>query len=140
VGLVIFGKKTRRNITMGVLPESVSKAWNQREGAVVFTTVDENGNPNSIYATCVGKFSEDTLVVADNYFDKTRKNIKSGSTGSLLFITSEGKSFQVKGRIEYHQAGEIFDFMKSWNPEKHPGHAAAVVKVQEVYSGSEKLL
>ncbi len=29
---------------------------------------------------------------------------------------------------------------KKWNPEKHPGHAAAALKVEEVYSGAEKLL
>ena len=46
---------------MANLPESVSRAWEDRDGAVVLTTVDETGNPNSIYATCVGKFSEDAL-------------------------------------------------------------------------------
>ncbi len=125
---------------MANLPESVSRAWEDRDGAVVLTTVDETGNPNSIYATCVGKFSEDALVVADNYFDKTRKNIFAGSRGSILFITKEGKSFQVKGSIEYITEGEVFDFMKSWNPEKHPGHAATVLKVEEAYSGAKKLL
>ena len=127
-------------VNMGSLPEAVSKAWDERDGAVVFTTVDERGNPNSIYATCVSKFSEDSLVVADNYFEKTRKNILSGSRGSMLFITREGKSFQVKGRIEYHKVGEIFDDMKEWNPPHHPGHAAVVLKVEEVYSGAERLL
>ena len=125
---------------MANLPESVSRAWEDRDGAVVLTTVDESGNPNSIYATCVGKFSEDTLVVADNYFDKTRKNILAGSRGSILFITREGKSFQVKGCIEYVTEGEVFDFMKNWNPEKHPGHAATALKIEEVYSGAKKLL
>jgi predicted pyridoxine 5'-phosphate oxidase superfamily flavin-nucleotide-binding protein len=124
---------------MAVLPEAVSKAWEERDGAVVLTTVDDKGNPNSIYATCVGKFNDEILVVADNYFDKTRKNILSGSRGSILFITKEGRSFQVKGTIDYITEGEVFDFMKSWNPEKHPGHAATALKVEEVYSGAEKL-
>jgi predicted pyridoxine 5'-phosphate oxidase superfamily flavin-nucleotide-binding protein len=124
---------------MTVLPEAVSKAWENREGPIVFTTVDEQGKPNAIYATCVGKFSEDTLVVADNYFNKTRANILSGSQGSLLFITSERKAYQVKGSIEYHTEGAIFDDMKSWNPTKHPGHAAAALKVEQVFSGGEQL-
>lgn len=79
------------------------------------------------------------LVVADNYFDKTRKNIRSGSYGSILLITKDDDSFQARGTIEYHEEGELFDFMKNWNPEKHPGHAAAVLKVEEVYSESRKL-
>ena len=53
----------------------------------MLTTVDGAGVPNAIYATCVSRFDEETLVVADNYFNKTRKNILSGSKGSLLFIT-----------------------------------------------------
>ena len=29
--------------------------------------------------------------------------------------------------------------MKKWNPKEHPGHAAAALKVEEVYKGGEKL-
>ncbi len=125
---------------MSRLPENVSKAWSDRKGPVVLTTVDKNGVPNAIYATCVSKFDEEKIVIADNYFDKTRKNILGGSTGSLLFITNEGKAFQIKGAIEYHKEGNIFQDMKKWNPGKHPGHAAAALKVEEVYSGAQKLL
>ncbi len=125
---------------MPSLPESVSKEWDNRKGPVVLITVDKNGTPNAIYATCVSKFSEDTLVVADNYFSKTKENIFAGSKGALLFITPENKSFQIKGTIDYHTEGAIFDDMKKWNPKEHPGNAAAALKVEEVYSGAKKLL
>ena len=125
---------------MSDLPKNVSKAWDERKGPVVFSTIDENGVPNAVYATCVSKFDENTLVIADNYFAKTRNNILSGSKGSILFITNEGKAFQVKGTIEYHKEGDIFEDMKKWNPEQHPGHAAAALRVDEVFSGAEKLL
>lgn len=124
---------------MAVLPEIVSKAWENREGPVIFTTVDGNGNPNAIYATCISKYSEDMIVVANNYFSKTMSNLLAGSKGSILFMTKEGKSYQIKGSLEYHQTGAIFDDMKKWNPAKHPGHGAAVLKIEEVYSGAEKL-
>ena len=125
---------------MAVLPEKVSKAWEDREGPIILSTVNGDGIPNSIYATCVSKYSEDTIVVANNYFSKTLKNILAGSKGSILFITKEGKSYQIKGSIEYHKEGNIFDDMKKWNPKKHPGHAAAALKVEEVYTGAERLL
>ena len=124
---------------MPVLPEDVSKAWENREGPIVLTTVDTEGNPNAIYATCVSKYHEDTLVVADNFFSKTRANILAGSKATLLFITKEGKSYQIKGKIEYHTEGAVFDDMKQWNPAKLPGHAAAALKVEQVFSGAEKL-
>ncbi|MFP4029340.1 MAG: pyridoxamine 5'-phosphate oxidase family protein [Candidatus Brocadiia bacterium] len=125
---------------MAALPENVAEAWENREGPVVLTTVDPDGKPNSIYAGCVSKYDDETLVVADNYFHKTRKNIKNGCVGALLFITEEDGAFQVKGPIEYHEEGPVFEDMKSWNPEQHPGNAAAALRVQEVYSGADQLL
>ncbi len=125
---------------MTALPEIVSKAWEDREGAIILSTVDRDGNPNAIYATCVSKFSEDTIVVANNFFSKTLENILAGSKGSILFITKEGTSYQIKGSFEYHKEGDIFDDMKKWNPKNLPGHAAAALKVEGVYAGAKKLL
>jgi hypothetical protein len=85
-------------------------------------------------------YGKDTIVVADNYFHKTRENVLAGSKGAILFLTKEGKAFQIKGSIEYHKDGPIFEDMKKWNPKIRPGHAAAALKVEEVYSGGEKLL
>ena len=123
---------------MVAIPEQVAEAWENRKGPAIFGTVDEQGMPNVIYVGCVAMFDEGTLVVADNHFSKTRRNILQGSKGALLFM-GDGKAYQVKGTIEYHTEGEVFDHMKSWNPEKHPGNAAAALKVEEVYSGAEKL-
>jgi uncharacterized protein len=122
------------------IPETVTSAWEKKEGPVVFTTVDSAGNPNSIYATCTSLYGEEYFVIADNYFSKTRKNILTGSTGSILFITDENKAYQIKGTIQYHKKGDLFDDMKTWNPEKHPGVGAAALKVDTIYSGAEQLL
>ena len=53
---------------MTVLPKVVSQAWENREGPIVLATVDTEGNPNVIYATCVRQVSEDTL--AERYNQK----------------------------------------------------------------------
>jgi hypothetical protein len=88
----------------------------------------------------VSLYDPSTVLIADNYFDKTRKNIDAGSSSSFLFITKEGKAYQLKGAVEYHTEGELFDDMKSWNSPKHPGAGAAALKIQEIYSGAEKLV
>lgn len=124
---------------MTKLPEIINDAWKNREEKIIFTTVDNDGIPNAVYITCVARYGEDLIVIADNYFDKTKKNILSGSKGSVLFITKDGKAYQAKGTIEYHRRGKIFDDMKTWNPEKHPGHAVAALKIEEGYSGAEKV-
>lgn len=125
---------------MAKLSKEIIEAWENREGPVVLATVDENGTPNIIYATCVGKFADDTLVVADNYFDKTRRNLRRGSRGAILFMTKDKKAFQAKGMLEYHESGPIYDDMKKWNPTQHPGNAAAALRVAEVYQGAEKII
>ncbi len=124
---------------MESLPQEICEAWKKREEITVFATIDDDGMPNVIYATCVGLYENRDFVVADNYFDKTRRNIKRGSKASFLFMTKDGKAYQIKGTLEYETSGKIFDFMKCWNPAKHPGHAAAILKPVATYSGSRKV-
>jgi len=124
---------------MASLSESFRQAWADREGPVVLATVSPEGVPNIIYASCVGMFGDDRLVVADNYFDKTRKNLAHGGKGCVLFLSKGGKAYQAKGLLEYHTEGEVFDDMKTWNSPQHPGHAAAALRVEEVWSGAEKV-
>jgi uncharacterized protein len=124
---------------MSVLPKMVNEAWKNRDGAIVLTTVDAEGVPNAIFATCVKKIRDDAIVICDNYFHKTRANIAAGSKGSLLFITNDKKAFQLKGSFEYLTEGELFDNLKDWVEEKHPKIAAVVLHVEDIFSGAEKL-
>ena len=120
--------------------EVVKEAWKRREGPVVLPTVDLAGRPNIIYVTCVSLYGDDRLVVADNYFDKTRKNIKAGSKGAALFMTNDKKAYQLKGALEYHITGPVFEDMKKWNPPSHPGHGAVALIVQDAFSGAKRLI
>ena len=106
---------------------------------MVLATVAADGSPNIIYATCVGLHGDERAVVADNYFDKTRRNLQAGCKGAILFMTADKKAYQLKGTLEYHTSGPVFDGMKTWNPAKHPGHAAAALVVDEVYSGAKRI-
>ena len=126
---------------MRVLPEIVSKALDSRKAPAIFTTVDAEGVPNSVYVGFVHKPNEETLVLADNYFDKTRKNIQAGCACSLLFISPEDKAYQLKGSVSYETSGEAFEAMKKgWLPAKYPGVAAVVFSIESVFCGAEQLL
>jgi predicted pyridoxine 5'-phosphate oxidase superfamily flavin-nucleotide-binding protein len=132
-------ERKKGRTTMAIIPESVRQAWELRSGPAVLVTTSRDNVPNAIYVTCVGMMNDETVVVANNYFHKTLRNIAAGHKGSLLFITPEKKSFQLKGGIEYHENGPVFEYMKSWNPPEHPGHGAVALRVEEVYSGAERL-
>lgn len=120
--------------------EILTKAWEDREGPAILATVDSSGKPNVIYVGEIRYVPCEGFIVADNYFHKTRANIKNGTEGSILFLTKERKSFQVKGPLTYHTEGAIFENMQSWHDSKYPGVAATLLRVEEAYSGSEKLL
>lgn len=125
---------------MAKIPPVTLAAWQDRDGPIVLTTVGADGVPNAIYATCVGLHDDAAVLVANNYFDKTMTNITGGTRASVLFLTKSGKSYQLKGSVEYHERGPLFEAMKSWNPPQHPGHGVAVLRVDQVFSGAERLL
>lgn len=125
---------------MPALTDAIISAWENRDGAIILTTISQDGIPNSIYATCVSKYDNETIIIADNYFNKTRANILSGSKASILFITPDKKSYQIKGSLAYYTEGKYFNNMKEWNPKKHPGNAAAVLTVEQVFSGAQQLI
>lgn len=125
---------------MKTIPENVKQAWENREGPVILTTINKNKVPNSIYATCVSIYQGNRIIIADNYFQKTRQNIQEKKKAAVLFMDKNGKAYQIKGTIESHQDGEFFENMKQWNPPEHPGHAAAVLTVEEIYSGADQII
>lgn len=125
---------------MNTIPQEALDALASPASPPIFSTVSPSGSVNSIYATCMWLYGDDSILVADNYFKKTKENIDSGSAGSILVITDAKKTYQFKGRLEYADSGAPFDFMKSRNPAHLPGHGAVVLKVSELYSGSEQLL
>lgn len=118
----------------------VVQAWENREGPAVFVTVDAAKTPNVIYVGEIHYVPSEGFIVADNYFCKTRANIQNGTKGAILFLTKDRKSFQVKGPLTYHTEGPIFENMQSWHDPKYPGVAAVLLRVEEAYSGAEKLL
>jgi len=122
------------------IPENILNELKNRQGPAVFATVSADSVPNVVYVGYCEDFDGERLVLADNYFCKTRENIENCKNASVLFINKDFKSFQIKGTLEYHTNGPIFDFMKSWNPSRHPGVAGVALLVDSIYSGSEKLL
>ncbi len=124
---------------MPKLPQIILDEFPNLIKAPVITTVSESGIPNSIYATCVSIYDEEKILIANNFFSKTLANIKDGCKGGFLFLTEEGTSYQLKGTYTHTTEGELFDDMKTWNPEKLPGVGVAVLDVEEIYSGAKKI-
>jgi predicted pyridoxine 5'-phosphate oxidase superfamily flavin-nucleotide-binding protein len=124
---------------MKKIPDIVIKAWNDRKGPIIFSTVSDDAIPNAVYASCVSLLNDNKILITNNFFDKTLKNILSGSMGSVLFITKDDKAYQIKGSVNYFREGEAYENMKTWNPGHLPGHGVAVMAMEEIYAGAEKI-
>ncbi|MBN2069368.1 MAG: pyridoxamine 5'-phosphate oxidase family protein [Opitutales bacterium] len=124
---------------MSNAPSIISESWKTREGPAIFATVSKDGVPNIVYVGALDLLDEGSLVIANNYFEKTKANLATTQTAALLFMDANKKAYQFKGTLSEHSEGPAFDRMKAINPSRHPGHTAVVLHVTEVYSGSNKL-
>jgi len=122
------------------IPKNIIEDWNEKEAPIVLTTVSKEGVPNSIYATCAALFEGNKALVANNKFKKTYQNIMDNDRATLLFISKDRKAYQLKGSIKYATEGPEFDDMKKWNNANMPGYGVAILDVEEIYSGAEKLV
>lgn len=84
---------------MAALPEKVRQAWADRDGPAILATVDADGTPNIIFASAVGMSGDDRIVVADNYFDKTRKKITQPAHGSQFVF---GGGATQRADLQFH--------------------------------------
>ncbi|NBC84002.1 MAG: pyridoxamine 5'-phosphate oxidase family protein [Bacteroidetes bacterium] len=125
---------------MTKIPEKIVNEWNNKQDAVVLTTISAIGIPNSIYVTQVALFDDNKVLIANNKFKKTLENIEVCKEATVLFITKKTKSYQLKGSVSYKTEGEEFNDMKKWNRADLPGYGVAIVDVQEIFSMAEKIV
>ena len=125
---------------MGKLPELVERAWEEREGFCVFSTADSSGIPNSIYVAYAYKFNDEIFLIADIALEKTRANVLENNKGSLLFLTVDYESFQIKGSLEYQKSGEYFDKLVEWIDNEVPLEGAVILNVESIFCDGNLLI
>ncbi len=120
------------------LPGAVVEAF-KAGGVVSVATASADGTPNVIYVGYSKLLDDGRLVIADNYFDKTRKNIEENPKVAVLIRSEEMGSFQVKGPCKRLTSGPEYDDMLTWVADTHPRAAAVVIDIEEVYNGAKRL-
>ncbi|MFK7793859.1 MAG: pyridoxamine 5'-phosphate oxidase family protein [Gammaproteobacteria bacterium] len=125
---------------MSTLPKVFLDAWDQREPRMILTTVSNSGEPNAVWVLCVDKLDDNRILIANNFFSKTLENILAGSQGSLLMIAPEREAYQIKGVLDYHTDGPIYNNMKAWLDPKFAGVGAVILNIKSIYYGAEKII
>ena len=124
---------------MAKLPEVVKEAIDKQDVFPIATCSSE-GVSNVVYVTYLKTMDDETVLIADNYFDKTRSNILSNPKMAFVVRDKDKGSFQVKGSVERLTDGPIFKEMQEWVRDDLPRAAAVVLHVEEVYNGAKRLV
>jgi len=104
---------------------------------VFLATSSEDGIPNVVPIGFARPINENTILIADNYMNKTRANLEKNPRISLVTKDAQKNPFQFKGKVEIFESGKYFDTVTEWGENamtKLTPKAAIVMKVEEIYS------
>lgn len=125
---------------MAKLPEVVKEAIDKSTTACV-ATADGNAVSNVVYVSYLKYQNDDTIVIADNKFVKTRENLESNPQIAFVVLDADtNKAYQVKGKIQIYTEGKNYQSVVEWVHKKKPEltpKSAIYMQVEEVYCGSE---
>ena len=104
---------------------------------VFLSTASPDGIPNVVPIGFARPIDEDTILIADNYMNKTRQNLEKNPRISLVTKDATKCPYQFKGTTEIFESGKYFDIVTEWGQNamtKLTPKAAVLMKVEEIYS------
>ena len=104
---------------------------------VFLATASTDGVPNVVPIGFARPIDEETILIADNYMNKTRQNLEKNPQISLVTKDATKCPFQFKGKVKIFESGKYFDIVTEWGQNamtKLTPKAAILMKVEEIYS------
>jgi len=126
---------------MALLTKRMKEIFAQQK-IFVLGTADPNGVPNVVPVGAIRILDDSTILVSDQFFNKTLKNLKKNPRVAISFW-NESEGYQIKGRAKIYTEGKIFEETAAWVhkmgeemgvPLKSKG--AVVIKITAIYSVS----
>jgi len=114
----------------------VIKQFFETISIMAFSTVDKNGTPNVVPIASKKIVNDDTILVIDTFFKKTKENILQNKNVSIA-MWEGSKGYQIKGLSTYHSKGETFDEAKDWILKLKPNKiikGVVEIKITDIYS------
>jgi predicted pyridoxine 5'-phosphate oxidase superfamily flavin-nucleotide-binding protein len=99
-------------------------------------TSSNKGIPNVVPIAAFKLVDDATLLISDQFFNKTLKNMKGNKHIALSWWGEKG-GFQIKGSVTLHTDDEIFRKNIAWMKEAWPRFtpkSAVLVKITGVYA------
>ncbi len=107
---------------------------------IVLSTATKDGMPNAVPVGAKKILDDETILISDQYLNKTLANIKSNAKVALTFWQGM-EGYQLKGTATVETSGQRFEETAKWiddlsamigHPLKSKG--AVTLQVEEIYS------
>jgi uncharacterized protein len=101
-----------------------------------FATSAKDRTPNVVPIAAFKVLDDATLLISDQFFNKTLANMKENPKAAISWWGEKG-GFQIKGTVTIHTDGEIWRQDVAWMKEIRPNlkpKGAVVMKITDVYS------
>ncbi len=102
---------------------------------VFFATSSKNGIPNVVPIGAFRVLDDGTLLVSDQFFNKTLANMQENPVAALSWWGEKG-GFQIKGTVTIHTDDDVFKNDVAWMKELRPAlkpKSAIILKITGVY-------
>ena len=100
-----------------------------------FATSSKAGVPNVVPIKALKVLDDETILVSDQFFGKTLKNLEENPQVAISYWTDKG-GYQIKGKTAVHKGDKVFEddvaWVHSFAPNAKP-KSAVVVKITDVY-------
>lgn len=121
---------------MSKLTENVKKVISATKIFPV-ATASKDGVPNVVPFAFIKVLDEDTILLADNFMNKSLQNLEENPHLAIcVWDTESSQSYQIKGEVSIIKSGQIFEETVTWvkqaMPELSP-KSALLMKVTNVY-------
>ena len=125
------------------IPKYIQEAIDKQE-LHILSTSSQKGVPNIIYLKFLKVYNDEQILIANNKFFKTEKNlIENPQIAFVVFDKDARKSYQIKGTVQIHKEGKIYEDTVQWVKEKRTKpmipKSAVILNVEEIYCGADKI-
>lgn len=102
---------------------------------IYLATASKDATPNVVVIGAFKLLDDETLLISDQFFLKTSKNLEENPKVAIAYWGDKG-GYQIKGTASIHKGDKIFADDVEWIKTKYPRFtpkAAVEVKITDVF-------
>jgi len=109
----------------------------EKDKLIFLATANDENMPNVVPIGFARPLDNKTVLIVDNYMNKTHKNLEKNPKASFVLGDVRKCPYQFKGTVQIFESGKYFDEAVDWAQSvmtKLNPKAAILLKVEEIYS------